>query len=82
MFKPLINLQNLYLNENQLRSIDRNSFPQLEHLLVLSLTDNQIGHIEPGSFDFPNLQHLYLSRNLLMNLEDDTFKGVEHLMGL
>ncbi len=44
------NLQNLYLDRNQIREIKENSFSGLNNLLKLDLNSNQITEIKENSF--------------------------------
>lgn len=58
VFQPLRKLEILYLNDNEMVAITPNMLPRLDHLLTLSLADNQIHYLAKDAFNLPRLQHL------------------------
>ncbi|QDU59031.1 leucine-rich repeat domain-containing protein [Aeoliella mucimassa] len=79
----LVNVQELYLDNNKIASIESGDFNGLNRLLTLDLSDNQIAHMELGVFsDSIYLQQLDLSSNRLTSIESGTFSGLDYLPGL
>lgn len=74
-YPNLLNVKQLWLNDNKLREIDENTFKDLNLLEELYLFNNLIEEIEPGIFDgLSNLKQLRLYKNKLRKIEADTFK--------
>ena len=62
------NLQNVYLQENQIYTLVNDPFKNLTKLTQLSLQENRIDRIE-GLSDLVSLRKLYLERNMIPKLE-------------
>jgi hypothetical protein len=75
--------QALYLQFNQISSIDSDDFSGLTSLGGLELGANQISSIESGTFgELTNLDYLSLSGNQLSNIEPGDFSGLTNLWEL
>jgi len=63
---PLHNLQTISLDSNSLRNVLKTTFSKQENLRRLTLWNNKIEHIEPGSFDhISGIEYLDLQSNPL-----------------
>jgi hypothetical protein len=79
----LSNLQWLNLGNNQLTSIDPQTFANLPNLEYLYLDHNQLTAIDPQTFtNLPNLQQLYLHQNQLKAIAPQTFANLQNLQVL
>jgi len=73
----------LYLNNNEITSIESWTFNGLSNLKTLSLTFNQIVSIENGDFNgLPNLEALYIYNNQIASIESWDFNGLSNLLFL
>lgn len=74
------NLKKFYLDQNNLKTIDKNSFTLFKSLEILSLIFNKIEFIENGSFNnFEHLDHLFLTGNLLNESVRFNFRSLQYL---
>lgn len=79
----LFNLKNLWLCSLKLKRIQVDTFKELNHLELVSLSENQIEEIDPESFlDLSNLKILFLHKNNLKKINAKTFKGLKNLVEL
>ena len=70
----LTNLEILYLNENQIKSFDRDMFNEIKELILLNLADNDLTILPKGLFmGLRNLKYLYLNGNWINSLEKELF---------
>ncbi|KAL3873389.1 hypothetical protein ACJMK2_036517 [Sinanodonta woodiana] len=67
----LVNLEELYLTQNSLTTIDNKTFSQLKKLLFLDISVNKIKHLDPFALAASNLniQYLNASYNQLTSLD-------------
>ncbi|XP_038596107.1 leucine-rich repeats and immunoglobulin-like domains protein 3 [Tachyglossus aculeatus] len=80
---PSIPLKYLYMNNNQIESLEPGSLDGLANTLqVLKLNRNQITSIPPKMFKLPHLQHLELTRNKIKRIDGLTFQGLGALKSL
>lgn len=69
-----INVQKLYLNNNQLNSIPDNSFHEMESLMSISINDNNLEVLNSSTFmKNPELTTIYASDNKIRILISDLF---------
>lgn len=74
--KNVLNLKTLDLGTNQISEIQANSFPRMEQLFGLRLTENNITKVAKGVFDqLAQLQIINLSNNKIQKIEPGTFDG-------
>lgn len=79
-FANLSNLQDLQLNQNQVRIIDEGAFQNLHQLKSLNLSSNSISELNSSLFnDLPNLTFLSLTHNNLKTLPPGIFSAVPKL---
>ncbi|XP_077977659.1 trophoblast glycoprotein-like [Glandiceps talaboti] len=87
----LMKLTNLWLDSNELVVLPRNTFifdngsEGAQHLQMISLRNNSIGVIYPGTFDYSNLQNLEtldLSDNGLTKLEETELNDFDNFPNL
>jgi Leucine-rich repeat (LRR) protein len=70
-FQHMVKLEELYLNHNQIESLDVESFRGLFSLRTLSLVENKLDKLPSGLFaDLEDLQSLWLESNHLKALDD------------
>ncbi len=82
-FTGLSNLQELYLQHNQISAIKNWAFPGLTNLHKLFLHWNKISVIEKGSLTgLTSLQTLYLYHNKISLIQNGTFTGLGSLKTL
>ena len=76
-FKDVSLFRHLYVQNNDLESIDKEAFANLALLESLTLTDNKISSLPGYIFsNMSSLQRLYLQNNEITSLEDNTFEGL------
>ena len=69
----------VYLQENQIRTLRNNSFSHLSQCERLNLSSNQISNIEPEAFSgLSNLMYLGLGANWTTTLRNDYFLHLSH----
>ncbi|XP_064100254.1 leucine-rich repeat-containing protein 24-like [Macrobrachium nipponense] len=79
----LINLQKIFLQNNNLHEIDIEAFISLTNLVMLDLSKNELKQIPVYAFQHtPALMELYLSGNSLQHIDSDAFKYLESLKTL
>jgi len=49
-WEPFSSLEMLYLQDNQLQNLDRETFQGLNSLIQLTLSNNQLNNLVPGGF--------------------------------
>ena len=70
----------LYLEYNQISSIESGAFSGLTNLEWLDLGNNPISSIEAGAFSgLTNLTELYLNENQISSIESGDFSGLTNL---
>jgi hypothetical protein len=79
--KGLVELYLLYADYCKIRKIEVGAFNGLTKLLFLSLSDNEISEILPGTFEeiSSSLVYLFLDKNRIENLRIDVFGGLVKL---
>ena len=83
IFDQNIQLQELYLSRNSLKSINENDFSYFLMLVILDLESNGIEEIEEGAFaSMDRLEVLNLGNNNLTYLHEGTFINQLQLMDL
>ena len=76
-------LYELYLDQNKIEKIEKNTFNGLSSLQSLSLSENEIEKIEENAFNgLSTLKELKLSFNKIKVIEDNTFNGLSSLKEL
>uniref|UniRef100_A0A3P8PFR8 Disease resistance R13L4/SHOC-2-like LRR domain-containing protein n=1 Tax=Astatotilapia calliptera TaxID=8154 RepID=A0A3P8PFR8_ASTCA len=65
----LKNLQTLYMNHNNVRSIPEGIFPHLRYLKFLKLSTNRLARLPSDINQCTSLTYLDLSKNCLQNIE-------------
>jgi Leucine rich repeat len=69
-------LQNLYLGENAIKSIDHNAFSNLFNVVTLYLNNNYLTHLSDETFSkMVNLELIMLSNNRLSSINSKHFDG-------
>ncbi|KAF5295007.1 hypothetical protein FQA39_LY13317, partial [Lamprigera yunnana] len=82
MLEPLINLEILYLNANNIQSMYVDTFPPMS-LITLSLAENQLENLEVDIFSSaPTLKNLFLSNNDIRQLNNGVFRNLDNLVSL
>ena len=77
------NLENLYLNNNNITSVQKETFANSRMLRKLYLNDNKILNFQSGTFStLENLQVLDLSNNDINVFSDNTFSGLLSIVEL
>lgn len=72
--KLFLKLKILYIQNCKLKSLSRKNFANMDNLTTISLTKNQIEHIDPDTFyDVPMLFSLRINANKLSSLSNDLF---------
>ncbi|XP_006892846.1 PREDICTED: relaxin receptor 1 [Elephantulus edwardii] len=80
-FKKYHDLQKLYLQNNNLRSISTYAFRGLYNLTTLYLSHNKISSLKPGIFeDLHRLKWLVIEDNHLSRISPLTFHGLNSLI--
>jgi hypothetical protein len=75
MFRNMINLAVIFLDECKIEEIDENAFASLKVLILLSLWGNKIKSFHVNTFsNLGNLKGLFLSRNQIKELPAKLFK--------
>ncbi|XP_048750880.2 leucine-rich repeat-containing protein 15-like isoform X2 [Ostrea edulis] len=83
IFDTLVNLRELYLENNELTWLPYGVFDALVNLQGLNLANNQITTLPNGIFDaLPNLQRLKLDRNEIVTLPNGIFDALTNLQQL
>jgi hypothetical protein len=73
----------LYLNSNQIASIESGALAGLDHLIYLSLYDNRLTSLGSGAFaGLGSLTELELYGNQIAGIESDAFAGLDNLTEL
>ncbi|KAL0132508.1 hypothetical protein PUN28_000330 [Cardiocondyla obscurior] len=82
IFKGCVNLEELYLDGNNLTTVPTVSLKGPRAIRVLSLASNNIGFLSRDAFDTlgESLLQLDLSDNELSHIEDGAFSGIQHLL--
>jgi hypothetical protein len=79
----LINLQKIYLSNNQLIRINGRAFRGLSNLVELDLSENSLTSIPTDTFqDYSSLMRLSLSGNPIRELKMSAFKYLSYLTAL
>jgi Leucine-rich repeat (LRR) protein len=79
----LINLQKIYLSNNELIRINDRAFRGLSNLVELDLSDNSLASIPTETFqDYSSLMRLSLSGNPIRDLKTSAFKYLSYLTTL
>uniref|UniRef100_A0A8C1DFX8 Uncharacterized protein n=1 Tax=Cyprinus carpio TaxID=7962 RepID=A0A8C1DFX8_CYPCA len=73
-------LEKLYINQNNIKTIPENVFPSLEKLKFLKLSTNRLEKLPQDMNRCQHLNYLNLSNNCLRNL--DPLVGLSHLKEL
>jgi Leucine-rich repeat (LRR) protein len=74
------NLEELYVNHQQIKFVERANFEQLENLERLWIDKNEIEHLPQDVFwDLKNLDYLNLSNNKISELSDKIFKNLKSI---
>ncbi|XP_029651540.2 uncharacterized protein LOC115224769 [Octopus sinensis] len=75
-----LNVISLDLSENEITSIEEESFQNVRYLKYLWLHDNNIMNIEEGSFqNLSNLERLSLINNNIKDIKKETFQNLTNL---
>ncbi|NXN94860.1 TLR21 protein, partial [Rhinopomastus cyanomelas] len=79
-----VNLRALLLQDNEIGSIDEDSFSSLGKLELLDLSNNSLAYLSPSWFGhLLSLQHLHLQGNFYRDLgEGSLFSGLQNLSSL
>ncbi|XP_034945170.1 chaoptin [Chelonus insularis] len=82
IFKGCINLEELYLDDNNLTAVPADSLKGPRTIRLLSLAGNNIGFLPRNAFGNlgESLFRVDLSRNELLQMEDDALAGLQHLL--
>ncbi|XP_076826233.1 toll-like receptor 12 [Brachyhypopomus gauderio] len=76
-------LQQLFLNNNAIKTVEPEGFSGLLHLKVLQLNSNHIKVLATNDFQFLQaLEVLFLDNNMINSLEDGTFRNLQELREL
>ncbi|OQR76227.1 leucine-rich repeat-containing protein 4B-like, partial [Tropilaelaps mercedesae] len=76
----LVNLQKLYLSQNQLRELQEHAFYKMNNLVELDLSHNKLGAVPTNAFKhLVNLRQLLLKGNPITVLEDSSFAHLRSL---
>lgn len=80
ILRGLINLTELYLNENVITELYNNSFSNLSKLVILDISNNCISRVHKAAFAGLNqLSVLNLSCNKITELDSDVFTALKSL---
>ncbi|XP_043272457.1 protein artichoke isoform X2 [Venturia canescens] len=84
IFKGCDNLEELYLDDNNLTAVPAESLKGPKAIRVLSLSGNDIGFLPRGAFSNlgESLLRVDLSRNELSHMEDGSLTGLSHVLFL
>ena len=78
-------LEKLYLNSNQIKSVENECFSNLKKLRILDLFRNNLADVRSGAFWSKSLQFLSLadSENFVIDRKtEDNFKGLPNIRTL
>ncbi|KAH9645155.1 hypothetical protein HF086_005700 [Spodoptera exigua] len=76
----LLNLTELYLNDNNITIVEKNTFVNQTQLIKLDLSMNRIKSIEPNSLPLNSLQYFNIEGNNLNGvIKKDTFSPAKYL---
>ncbi|XP_022658555.1 leucine-rich repeat-containing protein 24-like isoform X2 [Varroa destructor] len=76
----LVNLQKLYLSQNQLRELQEHAFYKMNNLVELDLSNNKLGAVPTNAFKhLVSLRHLLLKGNPITVLADASFAHLRSL---
>ncbi|KAJ8915798.1 hypothetical protein NQ315_004610 [Exocentrus adspersus] len=82
-FVGLIFLENLYLNDNNIRAIYAGTFSGVKKIKYINLSDNQIDILsEDGFLELQNLEKLDLEHNNIKTITSKAFNGLAKLKEL
>lgn len=83
IFKPLENLEKLWLQDNYLSYLKANTFEKLANLKELNLNGNELSEIDPDAFSSLNqLENLDLGRNEIKYIDTKWFESLSNLQEL
>lgn len=75
-FSEITHLEGLDISNGKLNKIDQETFQDLNRLIDVDLSKNQLDYIHPTTFSYlTNLEKLSLSDNNLVAIEMDTFSS-------
>jgi len=76
-------LVNITLGFNQIGSVDKNTFKDLNYLRVIDMADNKVKSIAKGAFmNMENLETIYLEDNLIDSISNEAFHNLPKLSTL
>ena len=83
LFANFLHLEQLYLNQNKIKTLNIETFIYCNQLKILYLFENLIDEIEPSLFyNCQHLEELNLSGNKIKSLDKETFKYCNQLQKL
>lgn len=78
-----VNLKGVYITDDNLKTIKRSDFSNLEQLQILSLTDNSLQELpEDSFFDLPNIEKIKINNCQLESLPENIFSIAHNLAKL
>lgn len=79
----LVNLQKIFISNNQLIRINARAFRGLSNLVELDLSENLLTNVPTGTFqDYPSLMRLSLNGNPIKEVKTSAFKYLSYLTTL
>jgi Leucine-rich repeat (LRR) protein len=83
VFRDLISLQALHLDNNRIETINPESFHSLSNLHILDLSNNRLTYVDSSVFSrLFVLRQLYLDHNKIRKMDDDSLKNCSSLQDL
>ena len=80
---PLVNLEQLYLHNNAISTIEPNAFRTLTKLSILSLENNTLNKLDSIIFTpIANLKVLLINKNFLIGIQPNLFTILTKLQSL
>lgn len=68
--KPLVHLENLYIDNNQLESLEKKLFVSNPQITTINLSNNRIKHVAPQILEpLTNLQKINFSQNVCVDFD-------------
>lgn len=82
VFSGSEHLESIDMDENSIKEISQTAFKEAVNLKSISLFQNEIEILLPGTFDCPKLENLYLDSNKIKEVPDFFFSNAPNLIYL
>ncbi|KAF2889941.1 hypothetical protein ILUMI_16232, partial [Ignelater luminosus] len=80
LFGTLVNLENIYLNNNEIEAIEEKAFHDMHSLLNIKLNNNKLRIIKKDTFvNLPKINSIDLAFNEIFDISNDDFENLPSL---